>query len=206
MSTMVRLSSSIKSEIIKKVMAHKFAKERIELEELREKQNKATEEYHKLSYETAFNEAQRKILKQYEPQKWFPYAGHVNIRIEHGPDNYEDVNALFGENMPVPFKHQFGHGTAAVVDKDHPFAKAVEAAKLASNDYDVAFRALREQERGLHAKVSTVLDSVTTVKRVREVWPEIADFLPEEVSGAGGGVPAYMIADLNKELGIEKEE
>ncbi len=202
MSTMVRISAAIRDETIRNIISHKFAKERLELETLQEKADLAQKEAEKLAYDTAFTKEQRDVLSKYNAAFFFPRKHHVLIRIEHGPGNYVDHTAVFGEDLPVPFKFYISGGVAAVIDKDHPYAKAVEAETAADRERDVFRTQLNEKEYALKRKVLTVMESVTTVKRLQEVWPEIIDFLPETVSGSGGQLPAHIIADLNKEIGI----
>ena len=62
MSTMIRISASVRDETIQNLFQHKFAKERLELEELTEKMEAAGKEERKLAYETAFTKEQRAVL------------------------------------------------------------------------------------------------------------------------------------------------
>lgn len=64
---------------------------------------------------------------------------------------------------------------------------------------------LQERERALRAKVKAVIESVTTVGRLVEVWPEVQDFLPEVMAGPKGNLPATLISDLNAELGLTQK-
>ena len=73
----------------------------------------------------------------------------------------------------------------------------IAKAKEAEVEYSNSNRELWEKKSAMKAKVFTVVDSVTTIKRLTEIWPEITEFLPEKVSGSGGGLPAYIISDLN---------
>lgn len=52
------------------------------------------------------------------------------------------------------------------------------------------------------ASVNAVLDSVTTDKRLVEVWPEAVAFIPAAERAASPQLPALPIADLNRMIGL----
>ncbi|MFN0682916.1 Nmad5 family putative nucleotide modification protein, partial [Escherichia coli] len=49
------------------------------------------------------------------------------------------------------------------------------------------------------------LNSVTTVKRLIEVWPESKELLPKEADKASTALPALRVEDLNKMIGLPSE-
>lgn len=203
MSTMVRLNSSIRDYVIRALLNKKFVKQDLGEQKLAETEKSAAEVSAKLAYEAAFTKDTRKILTEAAPGM-FPFASSARIRIENSPGNYYDKDFTFGENKPVPFRNSYhgGNQFAAVIPGDHPLAKALKAWEEAKKELEIAQQQLREEKSATRRKLETVINSVTTVKRLVEVWPEVQEFLPEVVSGNDGGVPAVLIADLNKEFGL----
>lgn len=63
-------------------------------------------------------------------------------------------------------------------------------------DHDAA--ALKSEREQLTVSLWAVLDSVTTDKRLVEVWPEAVAFIP----AASPQLPALPIADLNRMIGL----
>lgn len=64
--------------------------------------------------------------------------------------------------------------------------------------------AMRSQRKQLEAEVYAVLNSVTTVERLTEVWPEgLAELPPEWL--APKSVPAPLVEDLNKRIAALRE-
>ncbi|ELV4980379.1 hypothetical protein SHB81_000001, partial [Escherichia coli] len=53
--------------------------------------------------------------------------------------------------------------------------------------------------------VWAALNSVTTVKRLIEVWPESKELLPKEADKASTALPALRVEDLNKMIGLPSE-
>lgn len=59
----------------------------------------------------------------------------------------------------------------------------------------------REKRQQLKSQLRCVLHSVTTVKKLLEVWPEAAQFT-EQLDLSEPQLPALPIDDLNKKLGL----
>lgn len=62
--------------------------------------------------------------------------------------------------------------------------------------------ALEEDRSALRREVRSVLNSVTTVKRLLDVWPEAEKYLPDRPETPN--LPAVVVADLNKKIEILK--
>lgn len=64
------------------------------------------------------------------------------------------------------------------------------------------YRVISTKLEDLRHKVRNVINSVTTVQRLREVWPEVEQFLPREAFEAAPtkGVPALLVKDLTEQL------
>ena len=63
--------------------------------------------------------------------------------------------------------------------------------------------AMRDERGELGRKLGALLNSVTTVKKLYEVWPELAEIVkqPEEQT-ANGTALTVSVADLNKTIGL----
>lgn len=199
--SMVRISASMRDDIVSALLNKKYLTEDAELDRLNEVANTARDAMTTLCYEAAYNAATRKMLTEAAPGM-FPIGKGVTLRIEKAQDNYfEERFSLGEEGKPIPFRNYHG-GVAAVVTTDSAFFKAYEAWKTAKKEADSFSVALFEKKKADKARVIRVVESVTTVKRLLEIWPEVQDFLPEENSGKDGGLPAEIIADLNKSFGL----
>ena len=72
--------------------------------------------------------------------------------------------------------------------------------QLYAIDHDAA--ALKSEREQLTMSLRAVLDSVTTDKRLVEVWPEAVAFIPVAERAASPQLPALPIADLNRMIGL----
>lgn len=64
---------------------------------------------------------------------------------------------------------------------------------------------IKERADGLRLKIRAVLNSVTTVKKLLDVWPEAKELLPAQLEEARVQIPAVQTASLNAELGLPSE-
>ncbi len=198
-----RINAEIRQTVIKNLIAKKFAEERLEVKRLEEEHVSLKQKRRSLAYKACFTKKQIEMLSS-APAGWFGLTDSGSIRIEHEPGNYEDRDVSFGESMPVPYKNHWHGGKAfcAVIGKDHEYVKAHEAENDLKREIHKARDDLREKEHAATEKITTILNSVTTVKKLLETWPAVREYLPETVSGEGGGLPATMIDDINKEFGL----
>lgn len=92
----------------------------------------------------------------------------------------------------------YSYRAAIAFDAEHELTREWEA--LAAEE-----KALRAAENSLESQVTGVVESVTTVKRLLEVWPEAKDLLPEQTAKATTAV-ALPIGTLNHLIGLPKPE
>ncbi|WP_409975834.1 Nmad5 family putative nucleotide modification protein [Escherichia coli] len=64
---------------------------------------------------------------------------------------------------------------------------------------------LEARKKDIESNVWAALNSVTTVKRLIEVWPESKELLPKEADKASAALPALRVEDLNKMIGLPSE-
>jgi hypothetical protein len=203
MST-IRINAELRDGIIANALTQRFAADRLLIAEQDEKLRLLTKERDQAGYEAAFSELDRKRL-QAAPDGWFPKASSVKVAVE---DTNEVLEIKFADAQRVPYEvHNSRHGThiASIIRPDHPYMAARNAVRDAKAVLDAMNKDVEERERALRAKVKAVIESVTTIGRLVEVWPEVQDFLPEVMAGPKGNLPATLISDLNAELGIVRE-
>lgn len=203
MST-IRINAELRDGIIANALLQRFAADRLQIAEQDEKVRLLTKERDQAGYEAAFSEVDRKRLSA-APQGWFPKSTSVKVAVE---DTNEVLEIKFAEPQRVPYEvHDNRHSThiASIIKPDHPYMAARNAVRDAKAIKEAMDKDLQERERALRAKVKAVVESVTTVGRLVEVWPEVQDFLPEVMAGPKGNLPATLISDLNAELGLTQK-
>ncbi|MDH0967700.1 Nmad5 family putative nucleotide modification protein [Klebsiella michiganensis] len=65
---------------------------------------------------------------------------------------------------------------------------------------------LNARAKEIESTVWAVLNSVTTLKRLIEVWPESKDLIPGNSDNARASLPALKVEDLNRMIGLPTEE
>jgi hypothetical protein len=219
-ATMVRIRANIRDEIVQNLLNRRFMKENLEIDQLKEDLKAKERKMYDLAYKACFTEAQIAKMDSL-PKGWLPIASHGKLRIEDpkNPENYREEEAKWTDGFyyedegddgkrPVPFKNTL-HGGGYymnVITMDHPYVLAKEAHAEAYRELTSKQSALRDAKRAAEQKVLTIIESVTTIKRLLEIWPEVHEFLPELVSGEAGQVPATLISEINAEFGIEPVE
>lgn len=102
------------------------------------------------------------------------------------------------KGLPVPYRigdyagyssktlGTIGHGD--LCDRIQAHAGTVEKTKRARSDS--------------YRKVLALTESVTTIKRLREIWPEGEQFYGKYANAPAVNLPAVQVAELNAELGL----
>lgn len=65
---------------------------------------------------------------------------------------------------------------------------------------------LKSRKKVIAAQVSAVVDGVTTLKKLLEIWPEARELLPPNEQPIISNVPAVLITGLNAAIGLPTEE
>ncbi len=65
---------------------------------------------------------------------------------------------------------------------------------------------LSSQKEKVTQAVTAAVNSVTTVKRLLEIWPEAAELLPDDVEESKPSFPAISVDDLNAIVGLPSGE
>jgi hypothetical protein len=106
--------------------------------------------------------------------------------------------SLLGEGLPVPHRASgYCERLGAITDEDT--VAAIRAHQKATED-------LKDEQRKARSSLKALLYSVSTLKALRELWPEGEPFFVGLDSKSGApGLPAPQITELNALLGIQKE-
>ena len=64
---------------------------------------------------------------------------------------------------------------------------------------------LADRREVIRAQVESITDSVTTIKKLLEVWPEARELLPPNEQPVISNVPAVLISSLNAAIGLPTE-
>ncbi|WIC41613.1 hypothetical protein [Salmonella phage SP154] len=73
-------------------------------------------------------------------------------------------------------------------------------------DAEKALEDLKSSRQQIKNNVQAVVYSVSTTKRLIEVWPESAELIPREVEVVRAGLPAINFESLNASIGIPSEK
>lgn len=63
---------------------------------------------------------------------------------------------------------------------------------------------IEEKRDDIRVKVRAAVDSLTTVKKLLEIWPEVSELLPKE-SKPAAKLPMVPVSELNAEIGLPSE-
>ncbi|MTC37622.1 hypothetical protein GKR70_03585 [Providencia alcalifaciens] len=82
---------------------------------------------------------------------------------------------------------------------DHELSKRFEKLTQKENK-------LKEKETEINTTVQVALNSVTTIKRLIEIWPESKELIPTDISKSTSTLPALQVEDLNKLIGLPTDK
>jgi hypothetical protein len=196
-----RITAGLRDSIVSALLRHRFNLEELAIQEEADRISKHSEQRTKGAYEMVFTEAERKRLAE-APKGWFPEVHSVRVQIEGG--HVCEVHFDSPQRVPYEVKDGGWRHVTAVVSPDSHYFKIDREVQDMQEALGQRRAKLREARATLRARAEAVINSVTTVKRLLEVWPELHEFLPEENAGPSGDVPAIMIADLNEQFGLAK--
>ena len=117
----------------------------------------------------------------------YPAFGGQRTRLRYGHDDQGAVlRLLTPENSKClfPADHELSKRFAQIVDKESSIEK---------------------KEAEIKANVKAALDSVTTIKKLISVWPEVKEILPEGEQEQQASLPAVKVENLNSLIGLPTE-
>ncbi len=192
----MRLTNSIRDSIIAGVIKHRFEKEEAALSALKDELDRVSRLNGRKIYDACYSKQQRGIL-EHAPDSFFKHRRDgIRLKVDEGGL----FETTFGKPMPVPYAHESSYTVLAVVPTSvRDLAGEIDGAREAVDD---AKSELRTAKRSAENDLRAALKNFSTVKRVRDEWPELAAFLPKAEPAS---VPAVRIDELNKTLGLPPE-
>jgi Nucleotide modification associated domain 5 len=198
--SVTRISASLRDHVVKGLLRHRFNSEQLIIDELLTKAEEVKERRLLTGYGTVYTVAESAELMK--KRSWFRNVQKVKVQVED-----EDVQEVhFSSSLPVPYEHgkEYSPGIAAIIKLDCDYFKLKAEEDAIRENVKAQQQQLQKDRDALYVRAVSVIESVTTVKRLIEVWPEVQDFLPEENAGPQGGVPAVLVADLNSAFNLKK--
>lgn len=120
-----------------------------------------------------------------------PAFGGQRIRLRYGKDSKdskdEDIYLLTPDDNKCLFS------------AEHELSKRFE--KLNKKESKI-----KKKESEIEANVQAALNSVTTIKRLIEIWPESKELIPTDISKTSVLLPALQVEDLNKLIGLPTDK
>ncbi|SUA63435.1 Uncharacterised protein [Oligella urethralis] len=187
----MRLNKTIRQEIVQTALIKAFSKRK---EELKQNLIKFADEL----YDFTYGETVSKFKNA--PPEWLYYNN--TARIDAPGFSYKTTEKTLNYDLyltvPKAFPIHFDYGNKIKLTPEHPlFDKSQE---LVHTHMD-----LWAEEEALEAKLNSIVNSVSTLKQLLEIWPECANILPKDISPAPLAiVPISLINDVNKALGMAK--
>jgi hypothetical protein len=185
----MKLNNTMRESICRAVLNHRFAKE----EEAMEKEG------HKVAndlYNLLLTAKERKRMNSL-PCGWLNESSRIDTQVP----GYCWLTLKFGKDDLV--KKRFPYMTG----NDYKPAVGSEAAVIALG-YMERREKLKEERKALDRTVNALLNSVTTVNKAIDIWPEAKTFIEKvanEYCGryvATSGVPMIVPEKLNEQLNL----
>ena len=135
--------------------------------------------------------------------KWFDYDVAINFNVAGQTVRLSQINIPVDKRVQLAVPYQF-YGTTlgvitlvkhkALVERVRDWQGKTEKERA---DYEAALNAL-----------NVMLNSVSTLEKLKQFWPEGAGFFssPPCTPRGASGLPAVQIATLNRMLGIETKD
>lgn len=186
----VRFTSSIRDSIVSAMLRHAFEDEAKALVKRRADLALAV-------YEDVYSEADRKKMAAL-PDGWLPSAESISARFGGSYESLRFSGALYGdlanlagdvEPLHRRIKETHRHGCSKNFDGSHPIAER-------HLELDGIQRELLDRVRSAKRQAISVVSSVSTIGRLKEVWPETAPFLAR-YEKKPPSLPAIPRDDLN---------
>lgn len=148
----------------------------------------------RLCYETVFTAAERKAAKAM-PKGWLRLDACLHFNVGGMSIRFD----LLDDGVPVPATNR-GYCSSRLGSISDP--DVVGAVTKHASDVET----LKKDREKARSSLKGLLYSVTTLKALRDIWPEGELFFVGLTSKAGApGLPAPQITELNAMLGLQKE-
>jgi hypothetical protein len=185
---MPRLTKDMRDEIVRKVLHYKFAEE-----------EKALAAEGGRVFDAVIDAVQGEYKDKIAavPEEYFHRTISFSVRVNDSKrrnrgENTVSVSGTHPRAVPE------GHGFNRYSNLD--MKEVGEAAYKLAHDYAEKVLDKKDRRSSLKEKLTALVYSVTTTKRLYEVWPELAAIVPEpkENQPAVGTALTVSVAELNK--------
>lgn len=177
-----KLTTSIRDKIIHNALKNAFAVEKAQIAE-----EKVA--FAKMVYDHVVPAEHQEILSKV-PACYLNRGSNVSFRLRApGASAYTRINVSMGEERPQ--SHELFYNNIHIEDA------AIDAAWSAIHERE---RQVENATSELREKISQVVWSVSTVKRLLEVWPEGKEFIPASATAPAASLPAVVVTGLNEML------
>lgn len=184
----VKLTNFSREAIAKRAVEHSFAAR----EEAMASESDALA---REAYDTLFPLAEQKLVAKI-PENWVRLDQCLQFNVG-GQAIRLDVK---GPGLPVPYKSKtgdsLGYGCNRLgVIEPGDLCDRIQAHALAKHK-------LTEEKRAALRATQSMLEAVTTVGKLAEVWPEGKDFYIQYVDRPAPQLPAVRVQEINQLLGL----
>lgn len=200
----IRLTTSIKEQLERELIRYRFSEEASTL----------VGDYAQLAhdvYDDVYSELTRKKMEAL-PKGWLPHRGGIGVQFGDIGSSYAELNfsgKCYGEISYAGGREGNDRGANRLVPYSDVSGctKRYEATDPMAERYDsleARYKDLEERIRVAKKVARSAMDSVTTINRLKEVWPEIAPFT-ERFETRPNQLPTISRPDLNGILGLPVE-
>lgn len=186
---MSRLTNDTRNAIARNAIAFAFDPKR---EALEKEESELAHEVHA----HLFKKSDRDLVEKLDP-KWI-----VRITVLKINANGQSIELTSGSALPVPY-----YGSQGNVGNYYYTTGAIPSGDLCDRiqAHAMALEKYKEDRQGAYRKVEAMLTGVTTVKKLREAWPEGEQFYSPFEDKPAPQVPALRVEEINAMLGLPVE-
>lgn len=196
-----KLNKTIKNQIQEALIKHTFNKKLVKIADKKAK-------FALKVYNDVYPKKHREIMETC-PEGWLKKQDSMAVSFcnsfthlyFNGSESHYNCHnrVLKGRDRVFFLVPGSGYNAKKAYDGEHKLS--VEHAKLMLEE-DELHKELHEAS----GKAEAVIGSVTTIKKLISVWPEIEEFIPESSKREATNLPAFPIEDLNKSFGLKAKE
>lgn len=191
----IRLTNAIREEMLNTIVKVQYA-------------GKTDEDYmkqiHALSVEFYNEKFDKKTRAKMErlPEGWLRKCSYIEVEMAgwHTETHYRNGNQSHYADFPKGVEKLFPHTDRVLrLEINHPQNKKFRGIHAANAK-------AREGRQGAIGAARETLSLCRTLKQLNERWPDAVQFVPEWVYTPASYLPTVPIIELNKMLGINKNE
>ena len=184
-----RLTNDLREAIASEAVAHAFDPRKAAL-------TKAEGALAEEAYNHVFPESERKLITKI-PSNWVRFDSCLRFNVA---GLTIDLNAA-GDGFPVPYQINGQHG-----QRGYSCYRlgSIEVGDLATRiqAHAKAVDDMKSERRVALKQLQAMLAKITTLKRLREIWPEGAQFYAKWEAAPAQTLPTIRVDEINAMLGL----